>query len=433
MKLNINIVMIVLVLFLSGCQSDNTEHIYASEMLDIVSRTVSSDQTSILSQEVDPNQTLNVWIPYDYVTFDDTMFLANNPMMTINYKVFSKETVDSFITGLLSEETPDVLVVKALDYGVFSKLDVFEDYDSQPYEFSKMLNRNDVFSHLGWSMHKDKKIGLMTHFSPLVTYYRKDILESLGYSSKPEDVASYITNIEDLSKLTLDLKGNNHYILQWKDDFNSLVSVNTGYFDIDGNMIRNSSQYKDIYNFSLAAYQESYVSNINFWAQEGTVAIKEDQIVMMYLGSWGTNEISLRAPEQNNKWGVTSLPFNMTAYEGYFMLIPKKSVNKDKAWEWIYQNYMIELANWEYDIQSEKTFLGNQILDDYLEPTLNATKNTLFTPFDYNLEVLYKQQFNDYIQSELSFEEFIEAFEKVSKDSYKDEMLDYINSYNSIE
>ena len=421
MKNKLKLIIVVFILLLTGCQTNETTIVSSDDVLQAVADT---KEKNIVSDDTTQDRLL-VWIPFDYILFDDTSFLSENEGMTIEYKAVPKETVNSYLAGLLSDQGPDILVVNAVDYGVFSKLDVFENYNDPPYDFNETTIENDVFSQLGWSIFGDKKIGLMTHFSPLVTYYRSDILESIGYSSDPADVANYLSDTESLYELTRVLKDNNHYVVQWKDEYNKLMSSNSGFFDEDLAMNRNSSQSQAIYEFALHTYQENMDLNINFWSDEGTIALKKNELVMTYMGTWGQKELISRVPEQASKWKVTSLPFDIKAFDGYFMMIPSKSDNKEKAWEWVHQTYSDELYNWEFENNVNRRYLNNQDVSEYFQKGLEGSYNRTFTPFDGELDTIYGQRFNDYIQSEISFEQFIEAFENVISEDFDVELERY--------
>lgn len=424
MKNRIIIFMICCSFILSGCQIKETIFLNSENLLKTI--TNSTDENALGPKVVDNK--LVVWVQFDYVAFDDTEFLRNNPNMTIEYKAVPKETVKAYLAGLLSEDCPDILVVNSKDYGIFSKLDLFEDYNEPPYALDTMALKNDVFSPLGWSLMEDRKIGLMTHFSPLVTYYRADILDSLGFNSEPEAVKNYLSDKNQLSELSLALKKNNQYILQWTDDYNTIISTSLGYYDDNSAMIRREQQFRDIYEYTLYAYQNNLVSNINFWTEEGTQAIKNSQLVMIYLGSWGATEIANRAPEQAGKWKVTSLPFNVNAFEGHFMMMPSKGNNKEKAWEWISINYKNELYNWKDQNTATSGYLGNQKVAQYFKGSLEGSYNREFTPFDTPFDEIYRQRFNEYIQSELSFDQFIDSFEKEIREGYEIQIERYMKS-----
>jgi len=113
----------------------------------------------------------------------------------------------------------------------------FEDLSQSKYDIE---NIKSLFSNqqLEQCMSFDNKnlISLPFTESPMVTYYRSDILEQHGIPTDPKELGDFMEKPEGWLTIAKELRKDNIWALQWKDEFIKMVLSGQGYFDKDMNL-----------------------------------------------------------------------------------------------------------------------------------------------------------------------------------------------------
>jgi multiple sugar transport system substrate-binding protein len=270
-------------------------------------------------------------------------FETIHPKIRIELEKFDFEEISTeYKKAIMSGNGPDILLLDSAYYNEYTTGEYFEDLQKEPYLAGKY---EKDFPKDIWESNKSldgKSLISMTFLtSPVVTYYRADVMEENGLPSEPDEFGHFIEKPENLIAIAKKLKVNDQYIFQTPADLINLLGSATGVFDKDLNFVRDSSMYVEIMDISKQAYKSGYVLGIDLWSEVGKEAIKDDKLVMIFsMGSWGTGTLQDIAPEQAGKWRVAKPPLGLTAWYSDTKLAIN-SQSKNKEWAWLFLEYVV--------------------------------------------------------------------------------------------
>lgn len=270
-------------------------------------------------------------------------FESIHPKIQIKLEKFDFEEISTeYKKAVLSGNRPDILLLDSAYYNDYTTGEYFEDLLKEPYLAGKY---EKDFPKDMWECNKSldgKSLISMTFLaSPIVTYYRADVMEENGFPSKPDEFGHFIENPENLIEVAKKLKTKGQYIFQTPSDLINLLGSTTGVFDKDLNFVRGSSTYVDFMDLSKQIYKSGYVLGTDLWSKAGEEAIRDDKLVMIFsMGSWGTGTLQSIAPEQAGKWRVAKPPLGLTSwYSDTKLAIDSQSNNK--KWAWLFVEYIV--------------------------------------------------------------------------------------------
>lgn len=345
---------------------------------------------------------------------------------------------------------PDVVMIDGSKMGEFNTIEGLEDLLQQPYDAGRY---QPYFADNHWqrflSLDGTKLIGVPWDAAPAVTFYRADIMEENGFPSDPVELGEYIADKDNFVNLAKTLLAQKKYVLEWDTTPLSIQTMGIGYFDRDLNWLRNTDQFAEALDLAKQLKQEKLASNINYWEDEGAQALAAGKTAMVYLGNWGWEDISGKAPDTQGKWKATTLPFGARgAMGGATLAIPSQSKNKLAAWEYIRLNLLtkdnsnkeaIEYGNTPgflpaYELLAEfekpNDFMGGQKLGEMFESLVKDIPLQIHTPLDAKADEIWNSMIQEAIDknidSRTALQQIQEAVEKaVSND--KAALLEKLN------
>lgn len=217
-------------------------------------------------------------------------------------------------------------------YSQFTTGEYLEDLLKEPYYAGRY---EKDFPKDIWESNKSidgKRLLAMTFLtSPIVTYYRWDIMQENGFPSEPEEVAKFIEESENLMAISKKLKAKGQYIFQMPIDIINLAGSYSGIFDKNLNFVRNSDLFVKALDIAREIKNQDLAIGANIVEPRAKEAIENGELVMVLgVGSWGTNTIKSYAPEQAGKWRVTAPPLGLKAwYSDSKLAINAQSQNKN--------------------------------------------------------------------------------------------------------
>lgn len=289
--------------------------------------------------EITSDNKLEIWSYYEGWESVAEQFKKNYAKdIEIEVKVFANnEYVDAYLDGLSNEEGPDILILDSLQMGQFNTVDAFEDLQSEPYNIGKYQQDFDTGAWgAGLDFSDEKMIAVMMANAPKVMFYRADIMKAYGFPDEPQALAEYLVEPAHYLKMAETLKREGIYMTQWALDPLGVMMSSMPYFDKEYNFVMNSKQFVEGIELCRSFVDKGLVSYKDIWLEEGQELIRNNQMAMLYLGTWGSSQIEEWVPEQAGLWRVAELPFNTNAISnGTLMAIPSNSNNKELAWEFI--------------------------------------------------------------------------------------------------
>lgn len=327
---NILLVIFSFVIVLSGCKQQMTNE-------NVMMTQENSSEKDHRELDNKTNK-LVIWSDIDLGKEHIEKFKKQAPGVEIEIKEWTlDQQLDGYMDGLVDKSPADLYVIDSSNLGNFGTIDGFEDLSKPPYNAEQY--KKDIDPML-WRNHltiQDKKLfAFPIGMAPLVTFYREDILKEYGFPSDPEELATFMEEPKNWIALGEELGKNQKSIAQWEDDPFLIYNLASGMFDENYNSKLTESQFLNAYRLMQEVRDRSMHASKSVWTDVGQEAIRSDEIVMLYLGSWGEHYLQEWAPETKGKWKVTRLPFGLNAWDSSTSIaIPKHSENKEQAWKFI--------------------------------------------------------------------------------------------------
>jgi multiple sugar transport system substrate-binding protein len=415
----ITVIVILFVSLLIGC-NPSTENTIEDET------NIDQSNPEIKTEEL---VNLTVW---SYFDFDQSMigkFKAKYPNMDITVKVIPYgEQKNTYLNALADGKGPDIMVIDSAFIAQFSIIDGLEDLLQEPFYAGRY--ESDFTEHL-WKNHltidKSELFAIPWTSSPFVTYYRVDILEELGFPAEPNQLATFMENPENWLAMAEELKEHNKWISQWDSDAVEIVNTEKGMYDKEMNFLRNTDEFIQAYQMAKQVNSKGLDANKDIWMEVGQNAIRSGDLVMVYLGTWGEEQIRAWAPETEGKWRATRLPFGVNGWSGSTSLaINSYSPYKEEAWEFI--QYIVtneaDLAstvtipayiparNNPSDLERTSDFLGGQKAYAFYSEVTEEMVEYQTTPLDEKAIAIWRKGIIEAIERD---EEAIEAIRKIEQ------------------
>lgn len=352
------------------------------------------------------------------------------PNIKINVKAFSYgEYEEVYLNALVTGNVPDIMSFDSNQFRNFKDINGLQDLTQVPFnanEYQKQFP--EALWQTGTAVNNKKLIGIPFSTSPLVTYYRKDIMEKYGFPSEPEELATFMENPSNWLKIGETLNKDGTSIMQWPNEIMNIYKSASSFYDNEYNFQLNTELINEAIVLSQKAYQSELFRKYDLYTPEGQAALRENKLAMTYLGTYGAQQLSELAPEQAGKWRVTRLPFNVFGWTNSSILsIPAAGVQKEAAWKFI-EFYSFELIKHGFSgsvpgilpartIQmngnQESTFLGGQQIQKTFIEIMSQTNERFITPLDEQSEQIWQQHIDSGIEWNV---EPSQILEKITQD-----------------
>lgn len=345
-------------------------------------------------------------------------FEQSHPNIKITVKTFSFDSYSkSYLNALTKKQGPDLMIFDSGAFSNFNSLDALVDLTKAPYSASKY--KGDFPKSLwqvGYSFDGKRLIGIPFDTVPEVTYYRADIMKKFGFPSDPTQLGDFMENPKHWLQIAETLKQHNKFIMQWTFDPIAIYDSSTGLFNRNMQFLRTGSHFDDAINLDSIATGKGLAANADVWNETGQSLLKNNQLVMLYLGAWGTSNLEKWVPNQKGKWRVTRLPFNLYGWSGSSIIsIPKNSKHKKAAWEFIHDYAFSKQSNAgigqitgylkstsHVDLLSHQSdYLGGEYDQKLYENLGKKMKEPILSPLDSDAYNIWQQTISSGIDKQL--------------------------------
>ncbi|MCY9761378.1 extracellular solute-binding protein [Paenibacillus alvei] len=288
--------------------------------------------------EAKPPLSITVWCFEEQYADYAKKFEAAHPGVTVNVKRFSyKNHAEAYLDALEQGYAPDVMEVGHEFLGEFNGIQGLVDLNAPPFQASEL--KPDISPDLwdtGLSYDNKHLIALPITTSPLVTFYRKDILERYGFPSEPEKLALYMEDPDRWLAMAKRLKEHGIYLLQWDREplqwYESMFPLLNSRLQFN----RNNAMIAQGMLLSQRVNVQGLDANVGVWTEAGTEALGTGKLAMVYLGSWGEQQLEEWAPHTKGLWRATRLPMKLYGYyTGSSLIMPEQARNKELAWSFM--------------------------------------------------------------------------------------------------
>ncbi|WP_028596685.1 ABC transporter substrate-binding protein [Paenibacillus assamensis] len=356
-----------------------------------------------LGKEVAP-QEITIWAYSENYKQLAEKFEKNHQGVKVHIKRINyHDHVNVYREALVSGSTPDVMEVDHMVLGEFSVIDGLVDLKGEGYLEDKLKNTMSIpLLKAAHSLDNERLFALPISTSPLLTYYRKDIMEKYGYPSEPEELAKYLESEERLLAMAIRLRQEGIYMMQ--DVTNPLDWAESAIplFDNMYMFNRNNVHIARAFELSQKLKESDLALNIPLRTKAGKEAVRSGHQAMVYLGTWGEKRLREIAPETKGLWRATKLPLGTYGFsDGTYFMMPKMSNNKQLAWE--FMKYVYEHMDQDglvaahlpsrlhlLEQSSRSEFLGGQHANELYMKLTNHIVEYRPTPFDVDMEEKYR-------------------------------------------
>lgn len=361
------------------------------------------------------NKRLVVWQAQDMAQNYAERFKQQNQGWEAEVDEINEEMIcELALTALASGNAPDLFVLKVSQLGNFRMLDVFEDLLPHPYNAARY--KPSIYGYQwerGLSLDR-KHLLALPHFSvPMVTYYRQDIFKELGLPSEPEELGDYMEKPENYINLLTKLKEHGRWGVSWAHQISELAGSGMGYFDSAMNFTRNNRSYASILQCAKDIRQNGLESNINYWTEWDRKEVRNGNVVMLMIASWGTGLLEEWAPDTYGKWRVTRLPLGIRGYwDEASLSITKDSPHKEAAWEYLKLVCEDSWGRLSADGEYQSGFLGGQRENAVYDKIASGMPVPFPTSLDGDAEKLWNSEIDRYLESDDSAEDTLIRIEQ---------------------
>ncbi|MGL4773720.1 MAG: ABC transporter substrate-binding protein [Clostridium sp.] len=435
----------------------------------LVSCTSQGSNSGKTEKEKRPDNEILIWSHFDGFDAAIKEFTEKNPEYTVKVETFEfNEYVQEYLKVLGTENEPDVMIIDSTNFGMFNTTNSFEDLLSDPYNIGKYKEDFDKEAWtIGMSFDDKKMISIPYASAPVVTFYRRDILEKNGITSDPEELGKLMEDPEEWLNIARKLRDfkevskTGSYITQWTADPVSIVTkalpkfddkLNFGYTKIDKSNDSaekdNRTRFTEAISAAKKIGEEYLVPRKDIWLPQGEEALRTGEIAMVYLGSWGAETIEQIVGEsQMGLWGMTRLPFNTYGWSNCTMMsIPKNAQNKDGAWKFIeYFTFQREvntigsvptyrpLRENQEALAYKNPFLKDQQVQRTIIDIMDKTEEYKVTALDEAVFDIWEQELNTGIEAGARPEDIVNNIEdRVREETQEDKkiILELMNDSN---
>jgi multiple sugar transport system substrate-binding protein len=362
----------------------------------------------------DTAATLTLWAAWPLDSWV-TMFKTVFPNVKVNLVVMD-EIEGKLKTALAAGSgAPDLAFLDGGLMGNYNTIKGFENLLDPAYGAGEYESK---FSPAVWqrfmSLDGKRLISIPTDTAPAVTFYRSDIMEEAGFPSDPAELNTYFTDPDNFINIAKTLKAQGKYLVQWDTEPLNIYTFGIGFFDRQLKWQRNTDQFVKGLDLAKRFKQEKLASNIDFWSDEGTQALAAGKTAMTFLGNWGVDEITNKAPDTRGKWHVTNLPFGaFGGWGGASIGITSQSKNKELAWNFTKMILLTnEYANKEniasggtpaflpaYEmldaLEKPNAFLGDQKTGKLYMDLIQKIPESVSTPLDTKAQQIWDKGIKD--------------------------------------
>jgi multiple sugar transport system substrate-binding protein len=396
--------------------------------------TIENDDANNTKESVE----LRLWTYYEGFEWPASTFTERNPSIKVKVEVFSKENfVQRYLNAVAKGEAPDLIVLDSEHIQDVNGNESLQNLLEEPFNAGQYrMDFQDSLWRLASSFDKKSLIGMPIATTPMLAYYREDIMKLYGFPAEPRKLEEYMKDPNNWLKIAQTLKKDNRYIAQWSSEPIRIYEAGTGLLDDNLKFLRNNSDFRKAIDMSREVKKGGLALNTDVWSQQGQQAVRDGKLVMLYLGNWGTGLIKNWAPEQSGKWRIMALPFGVNGWiNSTIISVSSASGHKEEAWKFI-KYYTLEVEKYYGDgtipvylpargkLENEsinEDFLGGQDILTENKRVTEALKEPVITPLYDKVRTIWYDKIEKSIASEIDPGEVLseleeEVWEKIGTD-----------------
>lgn len=263
-------------------------------------------------------------------------FMNANKDLDVTYIINQHEDHHKKLTNNLATGSGagDIVLVDVGFLGAFINAGGFVDLDTLGAD--KLKDSFAAYSLAQGKGADGKQYALPIDIGPGVLYYRRDLVEDLGY--KIEDISknwdTFINyGVEVKNKKGVALLANAADIANLV--VNATVKEGEGlYFDKDGKSLLTSERFVKALTLARKVRELGLDRNVTSFTNEWYELLREGKAATQLSGAWLLGHLkNWIAPKSSGLWAVANLPDGIYgSWGGSFLAIPKQAKNPKESW-----------------------------------------------------------------------------------------------------
>ncbi|PZE22325.1 sugar ABC transporter substrate-binding protein [Paenibacillus xerothermodurans] len=283
--------------------------------------------------------TLNVWAMGEEAKSLPQLadkFTQENPNIKINVQALPWDTAhDKLITAVASKKGPDVLQLGTTWIPEFASANALMDLKAELGSYPEFAESNFYPGAVATTRQGDAVVGVPWYIDTRVLYYRKDLLQSVGYNEAPKTWEE----LSDAAK-KLAARGNGSYGLSIDTKEQSLAFMfarQNGSKLIDNNKpLFNQPEFVQAVEYLNSFFQDG--SAPKDLGMDIVPAFQKGIAPMFISGPWMIKLINDQAPDIKDKWATAVLPKkenNTSSLGGSNLSVFQHTEHKEEALKFI--------------------------------------------------------------------------------------------------
>jgi len=274
------------------------------------------------------------WVWGDYEIKGTQDWNKYYPNVKINFVAvpsdeFPERVLTAFSTGI---DLPDVINIESAERGQFNNMDVWERLDAPPYN----LNKNDILP-IGIPLISNNKGEVVcSQIDNCVSgyLYDRNLMKKYFNTDDPEAVEKQFASIDDfIEKSKVVAAGGDYMFASPQDVWDCLGSLFKEPLT-NGTKLNTDNTIYPTYKIIEKLIANKAIGPYTMWASAWFTSFSSNKVLFYEGPAWFVSYVVRPAdPDSTGKYGLMTPPGGGFNRGGTAYAIPKKSKNKELAWE----------------------------------------------------------------------------------------------------
>lgn len=266
------------------------------------------------------------------------------PNVTVKYTVVNNNDYMQKLQGGIASgsEVPDVILGEMNFRGQLFDLDVLDDLEQAPYDFS----REELLDYLPplLSNAKGELVGVDQSITPAGLGYRRDLAKEYLGTDDPAELSELLPDWNAFIARGAEVKeksGGAVTMIASFDDAYRVLKGQTEKAYIDGSTIRLTERMKQPFETLFAMRDAGILGKYEGYTPGWNASFAKGDNIFYPMAPWSPKwNVQANDPDGVGRWGLMPAPEGGFTYGGTSVGVYKNSKNKEAAWAYIYFCYL---------------------------------------------------------------------------------------------
>jgi multiple sugar transport system substrate-binding protein len=271
-------------------------------------------------------------------------FNKHFPNIKVKYTVVNNnDYMQKLQSGIASgSEVPDVILGEIGYRGQLFDLDILDNLEQPPYNFS----REELLDYLPplLSNTKGELVGVDQSITPAGLAYRRDLAKQYLGTDDPDELSAMLTSWDvfiDKGREVLEKSGGAVTMIASFDDAYRVLKGQTERPYIDGTTINLTERMQGPFEILFRMRDTGIIGKYEGYTPGWNASFAKGDNIFYPLAPWSAKwNIQANDPDGIGRWGLIPAPEGGFTYGGTSIGVYKNSKNKEAAWAYIYFCYI---------------------------------------------------------------------------------------------